>query len=143
MTFNMRKYEYIWEIADRSFKTEPKKKKMYSRAISARTRWKKNYNIPEETIDNLIKKYIEKKCQYCEDIIGLDNMALDHKTPISLDGNSSLNNLHIVCKRCNQRKGMLSHKSYKDLLKLISGWQYKEKKYLLTQLTMQVWSKWN
>jgi 5-methylcytosine-specific restriction endonuclease McrA len=51
-----------------------------------------------------------------------------------MGGGSIVSNLHIVCGRCNTRKGPLTHKDYKDLLKSLDKLSEDVVKYVLRKL---------
>ena len=58
----------------------------------------KNYN---KIFKCLLKKY-NFKCVYCGE---KENLSIDHIKPVKLGGGDELNNLQILCKSCNSKKG--------------------------------------
>ena len=54
--------------------------------------------------------------------------------PLSLGGDSTPNNLTIICKRCNTRKGHLTDKEYTSLLKFLKNKPDNMKNYVLRKL---------
>lgn len=80
------------------------------------------YETEEDTCRYSAKKYKERRkyskeerkilydraggrCALCGKRLALENMTLDHITPLSMDGTDDMNNLQIVCFACNQFKG--------------------------------------
>ena len=61
-------------------------------------------------------------------------MACDHIIPLSMGGGSIYSNLHIVCGRCNTRKGPLTDEDYKKLLKSLACLSEDTVKYVLRKL---------
>ena len=92
------------------------------------------FKISLSEIRNLLYESYGTKCVYCDTTLVVSNMACDHIIPLSMGGGSILNNLHIVCGRCNTRKGPLTHKDYKSFLKSISKLNEDVVKYVLRKL---------
>ena len=82
-----------------------------------------------EFLIGLIKAAIEKPCRYCQSLLTLDNINIDHMDSYKdtkkrrnkaknkeyrehLDRRS---NLQIICKKCNQLKGELDHGQFMAL----------------------------
>ena len=88
-----------------------------------------NNNFPTlETYKKIIQKSINEgfKCYYCKKKLKIkdkfpykDVLSIDHKIPISKNGNSEENNIVICCCRCNIVKGTLTDKEYEILIKNI------------------------
>lgn len=92
----------------------------------------------------LIKAAIGTTCKYCGVELGLQNLSLDHKTPVahalrkkskrtphnvktsmSSEEYTRLNseeNLQIVCLTCNRSKGNLTDDEYTDLLEFLESY---------------------
>ena len=60
-------------------------------------------------------------CIYCRAAIDIVSCQLDHKTPLRRGGGPELDNLQVICKRCNQVKGELSHEEYSILVAFFDG----------------------
>ena len=93
-------------------------------------------------MEEILNAALGTSCKYCGIILTLDNCSLDHKTPLpssskklsrrtehskgqlSLEEVEKLNmasNLHIVCLKCNQAKGNLTHEEFTALLGFLEG----------------------
>jgi len=48
-------------------------------------------------------------CRYCG---SLDQLTIDHLTPIERDGNNHMDNLGVACSTCNSRKGCKTEAEY-------------------------------
>lgn len=86
----------------------------------------------EWVMDRLLEAFI-LGCPYCKGRIYADNPVLDHKEPIGGAVRRQLatsqarkhadrkDNLHIICKPCNQLKGDFSHEEYMQLRAFLAG----------------------
>lgn len=84
----------------------------------------------KEFMRKMLVKATGKPCPYCKKILDLEDCSLDHKIPIGkakyrrkkikyateLAKVDTRENLHIVCKECNQLKGKIPHKKYLKLI---------------------------
>lgn len=82
----------------------------------------------------LLYKSYGKPCIYCNENLVVSNMVCDHIIPLSMGGGSISGNLHIVCGRCNTRKGPLTDKDYRKLLKSLANLSEDTIKYVLRKL---------
>ncbi|MDA3815263.1 MAG: HNH endonuclease [Patescibacteria group bacterium] len=118
------------------------KKKLYNKLVRSRTTWAKQNNCNPEDIENFIMSSLGKKCIYCNEVLDVKNMSLDHDTPLGRDGELSLTNLKIICKRCNCRKGIMRRLEYKALLEFILTLPEEARKYVLRKLSSRdMWGK--
>jgi len=46
-----------------------------------------------------------KECFYCRKLIEFDVATIDHVTPKSAGGKTSISNSVVACKKCNSKKG--------------------------------------
>jgi 5-methylcytosine-specific restriction endonuclease McrA len=97
-------------------------RKLLSKSTSLRQSLKKRskdagveFDLPLEVLRQLILASYGKECRYCDKIISVKNMVLDHTTPLYHKGPSTLDNLQFICRRCNVRKGNLEEKHYDKL----------------------------
>jgi len=79
--------------------------------------------------DQLLRSKLGTPCEYCHTLLTLENVSLDHIKPFAssearrnivvkreLD---KVDNLHIICRGCNQMKGNLNHDGFVKLLKFL------------------------
>jgi len=132
-----KKYQWYWNYIQEKNKGRQNKtkEKLYRRVLSARSRWAKQYDLSKKDIDKLIKEAIGTKCTYCKEEITTENMSLDHKKPQDRGGSNEIDNLEIVCQRCNVRKGSLTAGEFVMLLELTDYLPEKAKSYILQQLS--------
>ena len=76
----------------------------------------------DSTVDLGRPNPFEWTCQFCGDPFGLEELSVDHSTPLSMGGGTVLENLLCVCKRCNTDKGELGAEEFKALRALVMGW---------------------
>ncbi len=92
------------------------------------------FDINLHQIRELFLKYYGKTCCYCSDILLVSNIVCDHVYPLSLGGDSTPDNLKIICRRCNTRKGHLTDREYKSLLKFLKKKSSNMQNYVLRKL---------
>src|SRR5258708_23739701 len=57
-------------------------------------------NVTTEEIENLFKKQLNCKKCYSDEYL-----EIDHIIPLSKDGEHIINNLQLLCRKCNRSKG--------------------------------------
>jgi len=77
------------------------------------------FKISLPTIRNLLLRHYAKQCIYCPNILDVSNMVCDHIVPLSSGGPSISQNLEMICKRCNIRKGPLTGREYRILVEFL------------------------
>ena len=92
------------------------------------------FDISLKEIRELIYSAYGKRCKYCSNILKVSNMVCDHSIPLSNGGESVLNNLQMICARCNTRKGPLTHKAYSKLLAWLKRQNQNTRDYILRKL---------
>lgn len=58
---------------------------------------------------------------YCRTPIDILSLTLDHVIPRSAGGEFRLENMQIICKECNERKGNMSHDGFEFLLRFANS----------------------
>ncbi len=61
------------------------------------------------------------RCVYCgyqATILTSQNLAVDHKTPVSRGGSDAMWNLQTTCTTCNQQKGDKTDAEYRAFLRV-------------------------
>ena len=84
------------------------------------------FEISLTELRGLLLKAYGSKCKYCNFILTVSNMVCDHMIPLSSGGHSTPENLEMICKRCNTRKGPLTTKEYINVVK----WLKTQKKWV-------------
>ena len=92
------------------------------------------FNITLKEIRHLLLKSYGKKCKYCDYNMTIKNTVCDHIIPLSLGGKSILNNLQMICARCNTRKGTLTDRQFGIVLHWLSKQPEIVEKYILRKL---------
>tara|TARA_Y100001963_G_C6710382_1_gene413977 strand:+ start:545 stop:982 length:438 start_codon:yes stop_codon:yes gene_type:complete len=92
------------------------------------------FDINSRDLKVLFLTHYGKECKYCDKILKLNTIACDHIVPISKDGPSVINNLQLICRTCNTRKGPLDEKDFLDIVKWISMQKEEVSKYVLRKL---------
>ena len=112
-----------------------KKSSTLKSSLKRRSReYEVEFKVSLTELRQLLYKSYGRKCIYCDEILVVGNMACDHIIPLSMGGGSVISNLHIVCGRCNTRKGPLTHKDYNKLLKSLAKLPEDVVKYVLRKL---------
>ncbi len=112
-----------------------KKSSTLKSSLKRRSReYEVEFKVSLTELRKLLYKSYGRTCVYCDQTLVVSNMACDHIIPLSMGGGSIIKNLHIVCGRCNTRKGPLTDRDYKDLLKSLSKLPEDVVKYVLRKL---------
>ena len=93
------------------------------------------FNISLEEVRELLYRVYGKQCNYCNSKLLVSNMVCDHIMPLSLGGNSTPCNLQMICGRCNTRKGPLTDRNFRKLLKWLDRQEYDLRKYVLRKMS--------
>ena len=75
-----------------------------------------------------------KGCTYCDKQLTYKSIACDHIIPLAKKGGSTKENLQLICKTCNTRKGPLDEKDFKLLIQLIGELPEELNKYVMRKL---------
>lgn len=82
----------------------------------------------------IVEKAVGKPCPYCEEIVTEKTFSLDHAIPVSRGGPHTLTNLAVSCLRCNQVKGMMTHREFDLLIRLIRRFDPTARRNLIARL---------
>jgi 5-methylcytosine-specific restriction endonuclease McrA len=91
---------------------------------SLSTRSKKNDVECLVTLDELRQLMYDAygtKCRYCHKTLDINNLVIDHITPISKKGTSNIDNLQVICKTSNSMKGSLNEDDFGILLEWLDS----------------------
>lgn len=97
----------------------------------------------KEFFVKLVTEHLNKHCIYCKDMLKIETMSLDHIIPFGetkwrnnklyQKQLNKLENLQIICKRCNQMKGNLPHAKFVKLLTFLNT-DLEIKKYVIAKM---------
>ena len=122
-------------IAKRIFHRLMKKSSTLKSSLKKRSKeYEVTFDITLEQIRELFLRHYGKQCRYCTDVLVVSNIVCDHMYPLSLGGDSTPENLTIICKRCNTRKGHLTDKEYISLLNFLKKKPDNMRNYVLRKL---------
>ena len=93
------------------------------------------FNISLPTIRHLLLRHYSKQCIYCPNILDVSNMVCDHIVPLSSGGPSISQNLEMICKRCNIRKGPLTVREYRIVVEFIKQQPQHVQEYVFRKLS--------
>ena len=112
-----------------------KKSSTLKSSLKRRSReYEVEFKVSLTELRKLLYKSYGRTCIYCDQTLVVSNMACDHIIPLSMGGGSIIKNLHIVCGRCNTRKGPLTNKNFKRILKWLSHQDIDLSKYVLKKM---------
>ena len=92
------------------------------------------FDITLNEIEDLFYDCYGKKCRYCETILRINNMVCDHIVPIVKEGDSVVENLQLICRSCNSRKGPLDEEDFKGIIEWANTQTLEVKEYVLRKL---------
>ena len=93
------------------------------------------FKISLEEVRELLYRAYGRPCDYCDKKLVIDCMVCDHIIPLSLGGNSTPSNLQMICRRCNTRKGPLTDRYFRKLLKWLNRQTKDLRNYVLRKLS--------
>ena len=114
------------------------KAKMYTLRQSLRKRSLEHdveFDITIDEIKELFWEAYGKECKYCGRKLTLKTIAGDHKVPLSKNGPSTKQNIQLICKVCNTRKGALHERDFKILLEWLDIQSEELRNYVLRKLS--------
>jgi 5-methylcytosine-specific restriction endonuclease McrA len=92
------------------------------------------FNIELNDIKKMFYDIYGKKCKYCNEVLNIRTIACDHIIPITKGGASTPDNLQLICKRCNTRKGPLNECDYETVVKWVRRQSDEVRTYLMKKL---------
>ncbi len=112
-------------------------RKMQSLKSSLKKRSEDNnvlFKIDMEELREMFYESYGKGCRYCDKKMTLRNMVCDHIIPLAKNGDSTVDNLQLICKSCNTRKGPLDEKDFIELMLWVETLKNETKEYVLRKL---------
>ena len=141
----MKKYQDVWDKINSLYERSPgkSKDKYYGRILNNTRSWAEKCDISRDLLIDMVLEALGEKCPYCDREMtcknSTDKVSLDHIYPTYRGGGDDIDNLQIICARCNRRKGYLTDREYRSLLHfLYSNFEDEAVRYILSQLSM--WS---
>ena len=134
--FNKKLKRHHGTFAKKTFHRLMKKSSTLRSTLKRRSKeYEVEFNISLEEVRELLYRVYGKKCCYCDCKLLVSNMVCDHILPLSLGGNSTPNNLQMICGRCNTRKGPLTDRNFRKLLKWLDRQNGELRKYVLRKMS--------
>lgn len=53
-------------------------------------------------VEENVKRYGSRQCEKCG---AKDNLSVDHRKPLARGGHNRIDNLQLLCRKCNSKKG--------------------------------------
>lgn len=92
------------------------------------------FNISLEDIKTMFLAKYGQECTYCGKELTFRSIACDHIIPLKKEGPSIKENLQLICKACNTRKGPLDEKDFKMIMNWVSKQTLEVKQYVSRKL---------
>jgi len=122
-------------FAKKTFHRLMKKSSTLRSTLKRRSReYEVEFDISLEEVRELLYRFYGHTCNYCDTRLLVNNMVCDHILPLSMGGSSVPKNLQMICMRCNTRKGPLTNKNFKRILKWLSHQDEELRKYVLKKM---------
>ena len=137
---NKERFKKVLEPIHRTFWKRVYKKSLRKISSLKSSLKKRSYDygvLFEITNDQIREMYLSsygKECRYCDTILKINNIVCDNIVPLSKQGDSKIENLQLICKSCNSRKGPLNEKDFLKIVKWISKQSMEVKIYMLRKL---------
>ncbi len=87
-----------------------------------------------EALRALVADAVGRPCRHCGVTLTARAFGIDHAQPTSRGGGWGLDNLRVVCMRCNEAKGALSEEEFTALLALLATWPDEARRGTLARL---------
>ena len=92
------------------------------------------YDITTEEIEIMFFDSYGKECRYCDKILNIRTIACDHIVPLKKKGPSVKDNLQLICKSCNTRKGPLAENDFQTILDWVKTQPEEVANYVMRKL---------
>jgi len=92
------------------------------------------FDIDAADIRSMFYDSYGKGCRYCDKQLTFRTIACDHIIPLTKGGPSTKENLQLVCKTCNTRKGPLNEEDFTLLIQLIGDLPEELSVYVMKKL---------
>ena len=134
--FSRKLKRYHKHFAKKTFHRLMKKSSTLRSTLKRRSKeYEVEFNISLEEVRNLLYQVYGKRCAYCKVRLVVNNMACDHILPLSMGGSSVKENLQMICHRCNTRKGPLTNRNFKKLLRWLHHQDKELEQYVLKKMS--------
>jgi len=90
--------------------------------------------IDKDVIRKMFYDVYGEGCRYCDRKLDYRNIVCDHIVPLVKKGPSTKENLQLICKTCNTRKGPLNEDDFIVLMQLVEGLPEELNKYVMRKL---------
>ena len=92
------------------------------------------FEISSQEIRELFMEAYGEGCKYCDKQLTFRTIACDHIIPLSKEGPSTKENLQLICRTCNTRKGPLNEQDFTVLIQLIGELPEELSSYVMKKL---------
>lgn len=106
------------------------KSSLKRRAIESGTK----FDIELIDIKKMFLSIYGNSCKYCPKKLNYRNIACDHIIPLVKGGDSLIENLQLICKTCNTRKGPLNEDDFSLLVHLVMELPEELSSYVMRKL---------
>ena len=110
-------HKHFWQRAYK--KLSAKMSRLYSSLKRRSEESNVRFTIERDEIKQMFYDAYGTNCKYCNKVLTYKIIACDHIIPLSKKGDSSKENLQLICKTCNTRKGPLDEGDFNTLIQLV------------------------
>ena len=119
-------------------KAQKKLRAKISNLKSSLKKRSEEHNVPctitTPELKSLFTNIYGEGCKYCNKQLTIKTIACDHIIPLSKKGPSTVDNLQLICKTCNIRKGPLDEEDFHLLMELVLELPQEISRYVLRKL---------
>ncbi len=91
-------------------------------------------NVTVEELELMFYESYGKQCKYCPKVLNIRTIACDHIVPLAKEGPSIVDNLQLICRTCNTRKGPLDESDFMNIMDWVREQPEELCDYLLRKL---------